>query len=52
MGVDLVMNTPFTIAKIKDLFYLNGSEKWYASKDINGPWTYTKSIPDALVKTG
>jgi hypothetical protein len=50
MGVDLVMNTPFTIAKIKDLFYLNGSEKWYSSKDINGPWTYTKSIPNALIK--
>ncbi len=50
MGVDLVENTPFTIAKIKDLYYLNGSGKWFTSKDINGPWTYTKSIPNALVK--
>jgi hypothetical protein len=50
MGVELVMNTPFTIAKVKDLYYLNGSEKWYSAKDINGPWTYTKSIPSALNK--
>jgi hypothetical protein len=50
MGVELVMNTPFTIAKIKDLYYLNGSGKWYSSKDINGPWKYTKSIPKALDK--
>jgi hypothetical protein len=50
MGVELVMNTPFTIAKIKDLYYLNGSGKWYSSKDINGPWKYTKSIPSALDK--
>jgi hypothetical protein len=50
MGVELVMNTPFTIAKVKDLYYLNGSEKWYSAKDINGPWTYIKSIPTALNK--
>ncbi len=50
MGVELVMNTPFTIAKIKDLYYLNGSGKWFTSKDVNGPWAYTKSIPNALNK--
>jgi hypothetical protein len=50
MGVELVLNTAFTIAKVKDLYYLNGSEKWYSSKDINGPWTYVKSIPGSLNK--
>ena len=50
MGVELVMNTPFTIAKINNLFYLNGSGKWYSSKDIIGPWNYTKSIPKSLEK--
>lgn len=50
MGVELVLNTAFTIAKVKDLYYLNGSEKWYTSKDINGPWKYVKSIPNSLNK--
>ena len=50
MGVEMVMNTAFTIAKIKDLYYLNGSNKWYTSKDIKGPWKYVKSIPKSLEK--
>ncbi len=50
MGVELVMNTPFTIAKINNLYYLNGSNKWYSSKDISGPWNYIKSIPVSLEK--
>ncbi|HSZ32965.1 MAG TPA: hypothetical protein VK772_06620, partial [Puia sp.] len=50
MGVEMVMNTAFTIVKLKDVYYLNGSDKWYSSKDINGPWKYTKSIPSALDK--
>jgi hypothetical protein len=50
MGVELVMNTAFTIAKVKDLYYLNGSGKWYSSKDMNGPWKYVKSIPGSLSK--
>ena len=50
MGVEMVLNTAFTIAKIKDLYYLNGSNKWYTSKDINGPWKYMKSIPKSLDK--
>src|SRR5450432_3602210 len=50
MGVDMVLNTPFTIAKIKDLYYLNGSGKWYTSKEIAGPWKYVKSIPKVLDK--
>jgi hypothetical protein len=50
MGVDMVLNTPFTIAKVKDLYYLNGSEKWYTSTQITGPWKYVKSIPKVLDK--
>jgi hypothetical protein len=50
MGVEMVMNTAFTIAKIKDVYYLNGSKKWYSSKNINGPWQNVKSIPNALSK--
>jgi hypothetical protein len=50
MGVDMVLNTAFTIAQINAVYYLNGSKKWYTSKNINGPWTYTKSIPKQLDK--
>ncbi len=50
MGVDMVMNTAFTIAKIKELYYLYGSGKWYTSNDIRGPWKYEKSIPGQLEK--
>ncbi len=50
MGVEMVMNTAFTIVRLKDLYYLNGSDKWYTAKDINGPWKYTKSIPSSLDK--
>ncbi len=50
MGVEMVLNTAFTIARIKDLYYLNGAKKWYTSKDINGPWKHTKSLPGALNK--
>ena len=50
MGVELVMNTAFTIAKTGNNFYLYGSNKWYSSKSINGPWHYEKSLPKALSK--
>ncbi len=50
MGVELVMNTAFTIAKTGNLFYLYGSNKWYSSKSINGPWKYEKSVPKSLNK--
>ena len=48
MGVDMVLNTAFTIAQVNGVYYLNGSKKWYTAKNINGPWTYTKSIPKQL----
>ncbi len=50
MGVEMVMNTAFTIVKVKDLYYLNGSNRWYSAKDINGPWHFQKSIPNSLDK--
>ncbi len=50
MGVELVLNTPFTIAKVKDLYYLYGSGKWYTSQAIAGPWKFVKSIPKVLDK--
>jgi hypothetical protein len=50
MGVEMVMNTAFTIVKVKDLYYLNGASRWYSAKDIRGPWTYQKSIPNTLDK--
>ena len=50
MGVELVLNSAFTIAKTGDMFYLYGSNKWYSSKTITGPWKHQKSIPKALDK--
>jgi len=50
MDVEMVMNTAFTIAKIKDIYYLNGGNKWYSARDIQGPWKYQKSIPKSLDK--
>jgi hypothetical protein len=50
MGVEMVLNTPFTIVKVKDLFYLNGNRKWYSARDIKGPWQYVKTIPKSLDK--
>ena len=50
MGVEMVLNTAFTIAKVNDAYYLNGSRKWYSAKSINGPWKYIKSLPKALDK--
>ncbi len=50
MGVEMVLNTAFTIAKLKDVLYLYGSDKWYSAKNIDGPWKYTKSIPSGLEK--
>jgi hypothetical protein len=50
MGVDLVMNTAFIIAKSGNNYYLYGSNKWYSSKSVNGPWKYEKSLPKTLNK--
>ena len=50
MGVDMVLNSAFTIAKTGNQFYLYGSNKWFSSKTITGPWKYEKSVPKALDK--
>jgi hypothetical protein len=50
MGVEMVLNSAFTIAKTGNQYYLYGSNKWYSSKTISGPWKYEKTIPKALDK--
>ena len=50
MGVELVLNTAFIIAKTGNLYYLYGSNKWYSSKSVSGPWKFEKSIPKSLNK--
>jgi hypothetical protein len=51
LGLDLMINTPFTIVRDKaGQLYLNGSKRWYSAYGIAGPWVYQKSIPKSLTK--
>ena len=49
-GVDVVINSPFTIIKNTDgLFYLYGGNRWYTAPDATGPYTYTNgSVPQNI----
>jgi len=50
MGVELVLNTAFIIAKTGNLYYLYGSNKWFSSKTISVPWKFEQSVPKSLNK--
>jgi hypothetical protein len=51
MGLDLVINTPFTMVRDKTgKLYLNGGKRWYSAYGFAGPWVYEKSIPKSLTK--
>jgi hypothetical protein len=47
-GVDQVVNTPFTIIKNNNKFYLYGNRKWYTANSITGSWTYLRAVPQQL----
>ncbi|HMH34850.1 MAG TPA: hypothetical protein VK543_17565, partial [Puia sp.] len=50
-GVDVVVNSPFTIIKNTDnQFYLFGGHHWYTAPQATGPYTYANHIPENLVK--
>jgi hypothetical protein len=46
LGMDAVVNTPYTILKSKDgNFYLYGGNHWYKSSLPTGPYAYTPDVP-------
>jgi hypothetical protein len=49
-GVDAVVNTPFTIVKTNNQYYLYGAKKWFYANDVTGPYQYSGSIPNNLKK--
>lgn len=50
-GVDVVVNTPFTIVKNNDgSYYLYGGKKWYRAPDALGPYNYSENPPSNLQK--
>jgi hypothetical protein len=55
-GLDVVINSPFTIVKDKNgQFYLYGGEHWYSAASVTGPYTLVSSKIDRrlerIVKT-
>jgi hypothetical protein len=48
-GLDVVVNTPFTIVKGHDnQFYLYGSKHWYTAQQATGPYSAAGNIPSEL----
>jgi hypothetical protein len=50
-GLDVVVNSPFTIVKNTDgNFYLYGDKHWYIAPAPAGPFSYTDNVPANLQK--
>lgn len=50
-GLDVVVNTPFTIVKNNDnKFYLYGGKHWYSADAATGPYNPVNTIPGNLQK--
>jgi hypothetical protein len=50
-GMDVVVNTPFTIVKAGDgNFYLYGSKHWYTAQSATGPFSPAGNLPSGLDK--
>jgi len=48
-GVDVVVNTPFTIVKYNDgNYYLYGAKHWYMAPAATGPYSYTDNVPPSF----
>ncbi len=48
--LERVANTPFLLVRPKGgMNWLYGSGLWYSAKTVQGPWTYEKKAPAALV---
>ncbi|PWT95442.1 MAG: hypothetical protein C5B52_17795 [Bacteroidetes bacterium] len=48
LGVDLVVNTPFTIVREDGEFYLYGGKHWYKAPGATGPYSMTTNVPSDL----
>jgi hypothetical protein len=50
-GLDVVVNSPYTIVKSNDgRFYLYGGKKWFVAPSATGPYNYVSDTPDNLQK--
>jgi hypothetical protein len=48
-GLDVVINSPFTIVKAHDnQFYLYGSKHWYTAQEATGPYSQAGNVPSEL----
>ncbi|MBS1660262.1 MAG: hypothetical protein JST68_04340, partial [Bacteroidetes bacterium] len=48
-GMDVVVNTPFTIVKPEDgRFYLYGGKRWYTAQAATGPYSEAGNVPSSL----
>ena len=48
-GLDVVVNTPFTIVKAHDnQFYLYGDKHWYTAQEATGPYSQAGNVPSEL----
>lgn len=50
LGVDAVVNTPYTILKADYMWYLYGGKHWYAAQAPDGPYGFARMVPDVIVK--
>lgn len=49
-GMETVINTPFTILKNRNTFFLFGGKHWYAAPSATGPYRITTNVPADLEK--
>ncbi len=49
-GMETVVNTPFTILKNRNKFYLFGGKHWYTAPSATGPYTLTTNVPADVEK--
>src|SRR5258708_19866819 len=48
-GLDVVVNSPFTIVKNNDgLYYLYGGKHWYSAQAATGPFAPAGNVPSNL----
>ncbi len=49
LGVEAVVNTPFTLLKNTDgKFYLHGGKHWYMAPQATGPYSLTTTVPQKM----
>lgn len=48
LGVEAVVNTPFTIIRNSSKYYLFGGKHWYVANAATGPYAITTNVPSNL----